>query len=184
MSASRASVPPHTSPGRAVRQFRDKRSKLRRRHRCRLVSGTSRAHGVLRGGPERPGERRGESLAAILVVRQSGHAVAPIAPSERAQQQIALGVVEEQEIDLMRVLVLHDAPGELTGVQQIGVEPDLAWQGARRFAVNDVNRDWTRNQGPSRTSSPRELQPRFRVLSSSRRRRCSSLQLRKPRSAV
>ena len=35
----------------------------------------------------------------------------------------------------MGVLVLHDAPGELTCIQEISVEPDLVRYRARRLAV-------------------------------------------------
>ncbi|HEY8630023.1 MAG TPA: DMT family transporter [Gaiellaceae bacterium] len=92
----------------------------------RLVSAASRTHRVLRGGPERPGEGRREPLAAVLVVRQARHAVAPVATAESLQEQRALRIVEQQVVNLVGVFVLHDAPGELTCSQQIGVEPDLA----------------------------------------------------------
>ena len=77
----------------------------------------SRTHGVLRGAPERPGKGRREPLTAVLIVRQPRDAVAPVAASELVQEQSALGVVEQQVVDLMAELVLHDAPGELTRVQ-------------------------------------------------------------------
>src|SRR5438067_3910414 len=89
-----------------------------------------RPHAVLRRGPERPGERRGEPLATVCGVRQRARvAVAPRLSAEESEQARTVGVIEQQEVDLVGVLVLHDAPGEGAGVEEIRVQPDLAGSG-------------------------------------------------------
>jgi hypothetical protein len=57
-------------------------------------------------------------------VRKAGNAAAPIGAAELPEQACAQLVVEEEEVDLMRVLVLDDAHRERAGIQQVGVEPD------------------------------------------------------------
>jgi hypothetical protein len=70
-----------------------------------------------------------------LIVGQTRRAVAPVAAAESLQEQRALGLVEQQVVHLVGVLVLHDTPGELACVQEIGVEPDLVRYRARRLAL-------------------------------------------------
>lgn len=73
----------------------------------------------------------------------------PDLPSECDEQSRSRRVVEEGEIDLVRVFVLNDAPGKVTGVQKIGVEADLAWVGVRRSQpANDADPDPTRDHAP------------------------------------
>ena len=58
-------------------------------------------------------------------------------------------VGQQAEVDLVGVLVLDDAPGEAAGVEEAGVEPDLARHGMRRDAAADVHDDLARARGSS-----------------------------------
>src|SRR5207253_8488729 len=72
----------------------------------RLAPRARRSHAVLRRGPERPGERRRESLTAVVRMwKKLRICVAPGRASEDVEQARALGVVEQQEVDLMGELV-------------------------------------------------------------------------------
>jgi hypothetical protein len=56
--------------------------------------------------------------------------------------------IEEEEVDLVGVLVLYDAPGEPPGAQQLVVDPDLAGDSLRLADRSNMNRDLRRNQAP------------------------------------
>src|SRR5207248_11335767 len=92
---------------------------------------------------------RGEPLATVCGVRQRARvAVAPRLSAEESEQARTVGVIEQQEVDLVGVLVLHDAPGEGAGVEEIRVQPDLAGSGGRRRPALDVDRDLRRDDAP------------------------------------
>jgi hypothetical protein len=59
-------------------------------------------------------------------VPEPGDSVAPVPAAEETVELRPRHVVEEEEVDLVRVLVLHRPPGEAAGLEQVGVEPDLA----------------------------------------------------------
>jgi len=50
-------------------------------------------------------------------------------------------IAQHQEVDLVSVLVLNDAPGEAAGVQEASVEPDLACDSVRGDPLADVDHD-------------------------------------------
>ena len=58
-------------------------------------------------------------------MRQAGDLGAPGRSAERSKKHGALLIVEHEEVDLVRVLVLDDSPGEGARVQEIRIEPQL-----------------------------------------------------------
>src|SRR6185312_112268 len=87
-------------------------------------------------------------LAAVVAVLEAGHGVAPVAAAELGGEDRALRVVEQQEVDLVRELVLDDAPREAAGVEERRVEVDLAGLGVRAADRRDVNRDRAGEDAP------------------------------------
>jgi hypothetical protein len=77
---------------------------------------------------------------------------APVASAQRSEQGRAVGLVEEEEVDLVRVLVLHDAPREAPRIEEIGVEPDLIRDRLRVDASHNVDRDLLRDDAPVETA--------------------------------
>ena len=75
-------------------------------------------------------------------------AVAPFGRAEQLEEARSDRIVETEVVDLMRVLVLDDAPRELPGVEQVGVQPDLAAGRERVRSANDVDGDLRRNRVP------------------------------------
>ena len=117
-------------------------------HRAGLVVGARRAQRVARRLPVGPGDERGEPLAAVLCVLEALDAVAPVAGVQRRVERGALGVVQEEEVDLVGVLVLDRRPGEATGVDEVGVEVDVAGRRIRVLAVDEVDRHRLRHEAP------------------------------------
>src|SRR5205823_5000667 len=92
--------------------------------------------------PVGPRQRRREALAAEARVGESRDAFR--APNRCVEQSFELGalrVVQEQEVDLVRKLMLDDAPRETTGVEQVAVQPNISRRRVRVDAASDVNRD-------------------------------------------
>src|SRR5690242_887663 len=100
----------------------------RGRHRSRLSPGAANER-IVRRAPVRPREGRREAFRAVLVVTKSSSARPPRLPAEQPVEPGAIGVVQEEEVDLMRVFVLDDAPGRPPSAKERRVDPDLALGG-------------------------------------------------------
>ena len=72
-------------------------------------------------------------------------------PGAALEQRVELRahrVGEDGEVDLVAVLVLHDAPGEAARVEEVRIEPDLARRRVGRNAAPDVHDDGPGNDVP------------------------------------
>ena len=84
----------------------------------------------------------------MLAVRERRTLVAPVAATKQLLQLAAILVVEQEEVHLVGVLVLDDAPRESARVEEVAVQPDLAGDGFGRRVVADRDGDLGRNQAP------------------------------------
>ena len=75
-------------------------------------------------------------------------AVAPLRRPEEPQESSSQSVVETEVIELMGVFVLHGAPGECSGIQEIRVQCDLPGNGERVRTADDVDGDHGRHETP------------------------------------
>src|SRR5437588_4301495 len=98
---------------------------LCRRHGGGLVRLRGRPVGIVLRLPVGPGQYRGEALATLVSMPLiEAVLVTPGLRSECLLQLRADHGREEEEVDLVRVLVLNRGPGEAAGVEQVGIEPD------------------------------------------------------------
>jgi hypothetical protein len=67
--------------------------------------------------------------------------IAPGGPAHPLANGVPCGIVEDEEVDLVRVLVLDDAPGEAAGVDERRIQPDVAGCGVGVLGVADVDGD-------------------------------------------
>src|SRR4029077_3259263 len=137
---------------RRLRDERDAREQRRKRYAERsrrdlaaLVQRALRLHHVVRRRPVGPGDEVGKALAVEL---RMPFATPPRRPVQQLVELRTRRVGEEGEVDLVRVLVLHDAPGETAGVEEIRVEPDLVGRRVRGDAWPHVHDDGARIDVP------------------------------------
>src|SRR2546423_11498059 len=72
----------------------------------------------------------------------------PRGAGETRCERSAEHVTQEEEVDLMRVLVLDDAPGEDAHVEEAGFEPELALRRLGGDARGDVDGDLRGHEVP------------------------------------
>src|SRR5205823_3827913 len=116
----RALAFPLGAAGGLSEQLREYCAEDGRRDRAGLdVALSGRLHAVVRALPKGPRERRREALTGVVRVAQAGRVV--LAPRRAAEQLLELRacvVIEQEEVDLVRVLVLDDAPRKAPAAQQ------------------------------------------------------------------
>jgi hypothetical protein len=125
----------------------------RRASRAVIPGANSRASDILLRRPEGPAEHVRETLAAVVVVSHPRRLIAPVLPSEGVANGSAIGALEKEVVDLVRVFMLNDSPGVFLAERVLAndVQDDQALAGSGTTAARDLDGDLRRGRCRSRS---------------------------------